>query len=100
MQDHITCENDLPYAPYYVIMKDNFMSYWGYSEGKANMLVFCCNTLREARIVKENAKHRSDMREVCIMEAKPCVDSPYEYWQVKDESDYPNFYISGYFHKE
>lgn len=56
---------------FYVTMTDTFMSGWGKAEGKKNKLVFECDTLKEAEIVKDNAENRDEMKYVNINDEKP-----------------------------
>lgn len=56
---------------YYVTMTDKFMSGWGKAQGKVNKLVISCNTYQEANIVAYNAKRRSEMKNVNILDHKP-----------------------------
>lgn len=56
---------------FYVTMVDKFMSGWGRSAGKKNVLVFECESEEEAQTVAENASRRSEMIHVSIKDKKP-----------------------------
>ena len=47
-------------------MTDKFMSGWGEADNKINKLVFTCKDIQEARIVKDNAEHRTDQKHINI----------------------------------
>lgn len=81
----------------YVTATDKFMSGWGMAEGKINKLVFECETYDEARIVEENLRNRSEIRNVSIRYTKPSYNQSRYYVQFKDKNEYPNFYKEGYF---
>ncbi|MFQ3543597.1 hypothetical protein Q7A53_05880 [Halobacillus rhizosphaerae] len=82
---------------YYVTMTDNFMSGWGMAEGKINKLVFECESLKEARIVEENANNRDDMKYVKIRSTCPYYNSSKYYTQFKNKDEYPAWYQENYF---
>lgn len=85
---------------YWVTMTDSFMSGWGCAEGKINKLIFECESLKEARIVEENAKNRSDMKRVNICTKKPYYNYSTHYVQNKNKEIYPDWYKEGYFNKK
>jgi hypothetical protein len=80
---------------YYVTMTDKFMSGWGMAAGKLNKLVFECESLKEARIVAENAGKRSDQKNINIRSTKPYYSSSTHYTQIKTKEEYPNWYKDG-----
>lgn len=81
----------------YVTMTDKFMSGWGMAKDKINKLIFECETLEEANIVAENARSRSDMKNINICSKKPYY-SPKKYFvQIKTKEEYPLWYKKGYF---
>jgi hypothetical protein len=91
----------------YVTMIDVFLSNWGEAKGKINMLIFPCETLEEAEVVVENARNRSDMKNIKTTQhpkqlrknqGKDYVVSGY-YVQIKDKNEHPNWYKKGYFKK-
>lgn len=86
-----------PNHKWYVTMTDKFMSGWGRAEGKSNKLVFICDTLVEAEIVKENAENRSDQEFINIRATKPYYNSKYNLVQYKDKGEHPSWYEKGYF---
>ena len=60
-------------AKYYVRMTDSFMSGWGMSAGKTNVLVIECDTLEQAELVEYAGRQRPEMKRVQI-----CADKPRE----------------------
>lgn len=83
---------------WYVTMTDKFMSGWGKAQGTLNKLIFICDSYDEAVIVSDNAKNRSDQKNVNICSTKPRFPSHY-YVQFKDKEEYPSWYKEGYFKK-
>lgn len=81
----------------YVTMTDKFLSGWGMAAGKINKLIFECDTWEEAQIVEENAKNRSEMKDINIATKKPYYTPKKYYAQMKDKNEYPNWYEKGYF---
>jgi hypothetical protein len=84
-------------AKYYVTMTDTFLSGWGMAEGKTNKLVIECDSRREAEIVANNARARSDMKHVNICANKPSYSSSKYYVSWHDKSSYPSWFIPNYF---
>ena len=98
------------YDPHYVTTIDTFMSEWGYTKDKRNLLIFFCANHQQAQIVADNAKNRSDQTQVKIHDCKPWQwrDNPdldeqegYAvgdyYVQIKDSDSYPSWYVEDYF---
>ena len=82
----------------YITVEDRFMSGWGLSKDRINILIFECETEDEADIVYENCNARSDFGLVQIyIDIKPFFDERLYYVQDKDKSIYPLFYEEGYF---
>lgn len=82
---------------WYVSMIDTFMSNWGASEGKENVLVFECDTFEEMEIVEENANNRSDMTKVKTHSYYPQFNENKFFVQDKDKQEYPKWYQKGAF---
>ena len=85
----------------YVTMTDTFLSGWGEADNKINKLVFICDNIKEAKIVKDNAEHRTDQKRINI-----CSNYPYHlfnnkryYTQLKHNKSYPAWYKENYFNK-
>ena len=85
----------------YVTMTDTFMSGWGYADNKINKLVFICKDIKEAKIVKDNAEHRTDQKHINI-----CSNYPYHlfnnkkyYAQLKHSKNYSAWYKENFFNK-
>jgi hypothetical protein len=86
-------------APFWVTTTDTFMSGWGKAEGLKNKLALPCATYEEALIVADNARNRSDQKNVNIRTTKPNLNQKGVLYQMKDKTEYPNWYQKGYFHK-
>lgn len=84
--------------PYYVTMTDKFMSGWGPARNKSNKLIIGCDTYEEAEIVSDNARNRSEMKYVHIVHNKP-YRRPGQFISYHDQSDYPSWFVPGYFKK-
>lgn len=82
---------------YYVTTTDKFLSGWGLAEGKISKLVFECESMEEAMIVAENAKARSDQKNVNICSTKPHYPANTHYTQIKTKEKHPSWYKKGYF---
>jgi len=87
--------SEIPKAPYYVIAKDNFMSGWGYAEGKENKLIFPVSSYEEAEIVRDNLENRSEMSKIHIRSTKPIVSQEHILWQLLGKETSPNWYKKG-----
>ena len=78
-------------------MTDSFMSGWGHAKDKINKLIFVCSSFTEVSIVMENAKNRTDQKNINYKTTKPYY-SPKKYFvQIKTKEDYPSWYKAGYF---
>ena len=84
-------------AKCYVTMNDKFMSGWGCASGKINKLVFECDSYREAEIVAENARKRSEMKYINISSKKPSYSSNRYYAQWFNKEEHPNWYMPNAF---
>ena len=56
---------------FFVRMTDSFMSNWGRSQGMKNVFVVECDTLDQAETIERNAKNRSEMKYVKIVDKFP-----------------------------
>jgi hypothetical protein len=56
----IVSADQLPLCPFFVVSEDTFMSGWGMSQGRKNILFFPCESREEAEIVYRNASDRAD----------------------------------------
>lgn len=92
----------------YVTMTDTFLSGWGPASDLINKLIFECENLEEARVVRDNAKSRTDMQRVNICHNKPSYyrvthGPDYEldnyYVQIKTCKTYDSWYKPGFFRK-
>ena len=82
---------------FYVAMTDTFMSGWGKAEGKINKLVFECGSKEEVDIVVCNAKSRSEMEDIKVLESMPSYDDSKVYLSFKTKDDYSSWYKADYF---
>ncbi len=64
-------KEDVPKAPLYVVMIDKFMSDWGQSKGKNNVVIFPCMNDKEADHVAAFAEKRSEMRRIRVQSYLP-----------------------------
>src|SRR3990167_3704605 len=97
--------NKIPEAPYYVVMRDTFMSGWGKAENKHNILVFDADNLEEARIIRDNAKNREDMNFIRIQKhlsglANDIENNYVQYKGKHNEDAYLKWYEEGAFKKK
>lgn len=77
----------------YVTMTDKFMSGWGLADNKTNKLVLTCDNWDEAEIVADNARRRTDQKNVSIRSTKPCYNSRYYETSWHDKTDYQAWYV-------
>ncbi len=84
---------------YWVSMTDNFMSGWGGADNRTNKLVIECDNMEEAEIVKENAEDHKEMKYINICIKKPYYRKCNTETNYHDKTDYPSWFIPGYFHK-
>lgn len=82
---------------YFVTMKDTFLSGWGESQGKDNILVFPCSTYEEAENVFNNSRARTDMTDQKIRITYPRYDERFYYVQRKTKEEAPRWYEKDYF---
>ena len=73
MSEMITSQAELPAAAFYVTARDTFMSGWGKSKGRDNLVILPCETFAEAEGVSDYARSRSDMADVRILWNKPSL---------------------------
>jgi len=90
---------------YYVTTTDKFMSGWGRAQNLTNKLIFLCDDFKQAEIVANNARNRSDQKNVNICTCPPSYfrknKTDYElgsyFVQVITIKEYPNWYIPNFF---
>jgi hypothetical protein len=87
-------------SKYFVTMTDKFMSGWGHARGKINKLIFICDSYDQALIVEENARNRSDQKNINICSKRPYYSSNTHFTQVKTIEEYPSWYVQGHFRKQ
>ncbi len=63
--------SEIPEADYYVTATDTFMSGWGGAEGKRNIVVGLARSFKEAEVIADNLRARSEMRRVSISRSRP-----------------------------
>ena len=95
MADIITSAGEIPNTPYYVTCTDQFMSGWGKSEGLTNRLILPCESQEEAWIVHDNAKGRTDQKNVQMCTTKPRLQSSGYLYQLMTKDDATNWYTEG-----
>lgn len=78
---------------HYISMIDQFMSGWGLSKDKTNVLVFECASKEEAYRVMDYARQRGDMTKVAYWKKEmPTFDPEKFFVQVKNRDIYPRWY--------
>lgn len=85
----------VPYAPFYVLSDDTFMSGWGHARGKRNTIILPCQSLTQARIVEANAVGREDQTNVRILVDMPILDMRRVCYSVHGPEDYKRWYTPG-----
>lgn len=60
---------------FYVQMRDNFLSHWGQSEGRFNLLQITCPDIKSAEVVATNARLRPEMSRVVVSNSRRESDS-------------------------
>ena len=53
-------------CPWFVVMRDQFMSGWGRADGLVNWMVVGCHSLEQAEAIELAAKDRDEMQHVSI----------------------------------
>lgn len=96
MGAELTDERLIPEAPYYVVMRDTFLSDWGKAENRDAVFIAPCNSKDEARIVMANARSRGDQDEISLVEKKPMIHREVRYGLMTKE-DSPRWYKEGGF---
>jgi hypothetical protein len=77
----------------YVSVQDKMASGWGQAEGKKSILVFVCDSPREAGIVRNNAVDRADFTAVSeVLTVEPQFNESTYFVQKKTKQDWPEFY--------
>lgn len=86
---------------WYVTMIDTFMSGWGMSRGKKNLLIFECENIQEATAVSNNASNRGDQSEInTYSEDKlPEFDTEKYYISYADKETHTRWYKPNSFKK-
>lgn len=86
--------SEVPYAPYYVIGHDTFMSGWGEAAGKQNWVILPAETYEEAERVRRNAKSRTDQRRVKIITRQQLqrMRMGARHWSLMTKSDAGRWY--------
>jgi len=82
---------------YYFTMTNTFLSGWGRAENKKNKVVFECDSMDEAIIVKNNAKNRDEMKCINIVTKKPYYDSNFYHVSSKTKENCNVWFIKDYF---
>jgi len=96
MSKFITSASEIPNAEFYVLAKDTFLSGWGLSKGKANIVILPASSYEEAEIIVENMGKRSDMSYVRINTRKPRLQ-PHNTYSLFSREDAERWYTKGGF---
>lgn len=89
--------SDIPQRPYYVTCIDPFMSGWGQSAGKENMLILPCVSYEQAQIVATNAENRGDQEKIRISDRKPTLNKHKYHYSLHGPHSYKRWYRDGGF---
>lgn len=96
LDNMILFQSELPASPYYVTCRDNFMSDWGPTAGRGNVLIFLCQNADEAKLVDSNLRHeRSDMDNIQIRIGSYTLREISEsspVYQVMTQDNFPSAY--------
>lgn len=92
--------NIIPKAPYYVTTTDTFMSGWGNAEAKTNKLIIPTSSYEEAEIVADNARQRSDQKNINIVQNKPSYNLNNYYVQVKTKESFEPWFKQNNFRNQ
>src|ERR1044072_7761906 len=71
--DLITDQSQIPDMPFYVLMRDTFLSGWGEAEERDSFHIALCESESEAKIVADNAAARADQDSIEILTEKPMI---------------------------
>ena len=93
MSGIITKHSEVPDAPFYVTCIDTFMSGWGKAKGRANRLIFPCDSRQEAEIVYDNALGRTDQQDIIVTQAKPYIEATGYLYQVLTKKDAAPWFV-------
>ena len=80
------------YEPCYVTMTDKFMSNWGLAKDKIAKYIYVCDNMQEAKIVRDNAKSRSDQAQIKITKTKPYYSEKQYLVMWENKEDSPKWY--------
>ena len=70
---YLKSEGEIPDAPFYVLMRDTFLSGWGQAEARDAFYIAVCHSKEEANAVAGNAKARDDQDKIRIVTEKPHI---------------------------
>lgn len=84
----------------YVTMTDTFLSGWGEAENRISKYVIECETYEEAQTVYNNAKARTDMKDVSIAYKKPYYSPKTHHVAFRTKEEVPSWFIPDYFKKQ
>jgi len=93
----VTSAEEIPSAWGYVTATDSFMSGWGKARGKKNKVILPVKSLREAEVVAQNARNRSDMKYVSIRRTKPNAAERGVLWSLMNRKNAAQWYKRGGF---
>jgi len=91
VDNHITKQSQIPDSPYYVLATDTFLSGWGHSKSKDDVLVFVAKDFQQAERIESVLRARGEMKRVRINTTKPRLSESW-YVQLFTEETYPSWY--------
>lgn len=99
MSELITSAEQIPDAPFYVLMRDTFLSDWGQADRRDAFYIAVCRSRSEAELVAANARARGDQDEIDVLQAKPLIHREARFGLMTRESS-ERWYRQGAFAEE
>jgi hypothetical protein len=87
----ITSESEIPKAYAYVLADDRFMSNWGKSDGRTNVVIVPVDNADELAVVKQNIEDRGEMENIRTVLTKPPLYGGFTY-SLLDRSNASKWY--------
>lgn len=87
-------------APYYVTMRDTFMSGHGRAQDRKAIYVYPAESIEEARLIAENAANRTDQDDIEIHDRRPNYNEDLYRVQYTTKAEAPLWYKKGGFKRK
>lgn len=92
MAELITSQSEIPTSPFYVCATDRFMSGWGMSTNRDNVVIFPAANHDEAQHIGRKLNARAEMKYVRINTTKPRLNNSTHTYSLFDPDDASAFY--------